>query len=134
MDAQDLRGDKTMVSSENEFYDSVRSDNPSPDVPGESIPQRYSAENAEAAHLSDPVLVTAREHLSRGDLARALHAYSHLIRRSRSLDEITPDLAQLIKSYPQDALLWQTLGDALTRSGNPDHAEKAYAQAEKLMR
>jgi Flp pilus assembly protein TadD len=113
-----------MLSPENEFYDSAPSD--------DSIPEA-SNEQVEAAYWGDPVLLTARDFSSGGDLPRALHAYRHLVQRGRSLDEIVPDLARLIKEYPQDARLWETLGDALTRSGNPDHAAQAYAQAEKLM-
>jgi tetratricopeptide (TPR) repeat protein len=114
-----------MLSPENEPYDPDSSDNPTSDA---------FAEQAETMPQTDPVLLTAREYASLGDLPRALHAFRHLLRRGRSLDEIVPDLARLIKTYPQDVRLWETLGDALARSGNSDHAAKAYAQAERLMR
>ena len=80
----------------------------------------------------DPILHTARDDVSRGDIARALHAYNHLIQRERLIDEILPDLARLAKSHPQDAQVWKTLGDALVRAGRFDHATQSYEQAQKL--
>lgn len=82
---------------------------------------------------ADPILLTARENLARGDLPRALHAYNHLIQRNRSLDEVLSDLAQLVKKYPRDPLVWQSLGDALVRAGNADHAARSHARARQLM-
>ena len=83
---------------------------------------------------ADPILQTAREGMTQGDLPRALHAYRHLIRRNKSVDEILPDLAQLVKKYPHDPQVWQTLGDALTRAGEADHAALSYERAEKLIK
>jgi peptide/nickel transport system permease protein len=78
------------------------------------------------------VLNTARDYAAREDISRALHAYSYLIRRGKSLDQVTADLARLTKRYPRDAQVWQTLGDALTRLGDADHAAQSYEQAQKL--
>jgi peptide/nickel transport system permease protein len=75
----------------------------------------------------------ARNDVSKGDLPLALHSYRHLIQRGRLINEILPDLARLIKQYPRDPQIWQTLGDALTRAGDTDHAAQSYAQARKLM-
>jgi len=80
----------------------------------------------------DPVLHTAREDLSRGDLPRALHAYDYLIRHNRLIEQVLPDLAQLAKKYPRDPQVWQSLGDALTRAGQSGHATQSYDQARKL--
>lgn len=82
---------------------------------------------------ADPILLTARDGVSRGDLTRALHAYNHLIRRNRSIGDVLPDLAQLVKQFPRDPHVWQALGDALTRSGNADHAAQSYDRARQLM-
>ncbi|PWB71995.1 MAG: hypothetical protein C3F07_12850 [Anaerolineales bacterium] len=79
----------------------------------------------------DPVLRAAREDLARGDLPRALHAYNHLVQRGRLIDEILPDLAQLVKKHPRDPRVWQTLGDALTQAGDSVHAAQSYEQARK---
>ena len=85
-----------------------------------------------AVNGTDPILRTAREDLARGEVARALHGYSHLIRRSRLVEEILPDLARLVKQHPHDPHAWQTLGDALSRAGRLEHAHQAYERAHKL--
>ena len=79
-----------------------------------------------------PILQTARESVSQGDLPRALHAYKHLIQRNRLVADLLPDLAHLVKKYPQDPQIWETLGDALARAGNADHANQSYERARKL--
>jgi hypothetical protein len=81
---------------------------------------------------TDPILRAAREDLARGDLARALHGYDHLVRRGKLMDEILPDLARLVKDHPHDPRAWQTLGDALARAGRAEHANQSYEQANKL--
>ena len=81
---------------------------------------------------ADPVLAAARGDVTRGDLSQALHAYGYLIRRNRQMDEVLPDLARLVKSHPGEPLLWQTLGDALSRAGRQEHANQSYEQAHKL--
>ena len=81
---------------------------------------------------ADPILVTARDYLSRGDLPQALHGYGFLIQRGRSMDEVLPDLARLAKSHPRDPQVWQALGDALTRAGRLEHADQSYERARKL--
>jgi peptide/nickel transport system permease protein len=79
----------------------------------------------------DPLLVAARADVQQGDLTRALHTYAHLIRRGRLVHQLLPDLAQLVKMYPRNPLVWQTLGDALASSGDMEHANQSYAQARK---
>ena len=81
---------------------------------------------------SNPVLITAREEAVRGNLSSALHAYGHLIRRGRLIEEILPDLARLVKAFPNDPQVWQTLGDALALAGDSTHADQSYEQARKL--
>jgi ABC-type dipeptide/oligopeptide/nickel transport system permease subunit len=81
---------------------------------------------------ADPILVTARDYLSRGDLPQALHGYGFLIQRGRSMDEVLPDLARLAKSHPRDPQVWQTLGDALRRAGRLEQANQSYQRADKL--
>lgn len=80
----------------------------------------------------DPVLVEARRNMADRDLSRALHAYGHLVWRNRCISDALPDLAQLVKQFPRDPRVWQTLGDALARAGDSDHAAKSYEQAQKL--
>lgn len=81
---------------------------------------------------ADPILRMARDDIARGDLPKALHGYSHLIRRDRLIDEILPDLARLARDHPRDPQVWQTLGDALARAGRLEHADQSYEQARKL--
>ena len=95
-------------------------------LPLEPIMQTLSSNGA------DRVLRTARDELARGDLSRALHAYRHLIHRNRLISELLPDLAQLVKKYPRDPDVWQTLGDALARADQAEHAAQSYERAQKL--
>ena len=81
---------------------------------------------------ADPILGAAREDIFSGDLTRGLHAYQHLIRRGRHVQEILSDLAQLARTHPRDPQIWHTLGDALTSAGDSEHATQSYNQAQKL--
>jgi peptide/nickel transport system permease protein len=81
---------------------------------------------------AERILLSARDGLSRDDLPRALHAYNHLIQRGKLIDEILPDLARLVKSNPREPEVWQTLGDALARSGQTEHASQFYERARRL--
>jgi Flp pilus assembly protein TadD len=87
----------------------------------------------EHSNGTDPVLFAARIFVMSGELHKALHCYQHLIRRGRQINEVLADLAQSVKQYPRDPQVWQTLGDALSRSGDATHAAQAYDQARKLM-
>ena len=100
---------------------------------GRQTSQSEPAVKASSLHDSTAVLLSAREALSRNELASALHAYHHLIQHNRLTDEILSDLARLAKKYPRDPQVWQTLGDALSRIGDAEHAAQSYAQARNLM-
>lgn len=86
-----------------------------------------------ASSNSAALLAVAREELSTGNIPLALHSYQHLIQRDKLLDEIIPDLAQLVKRFPREPQVWQILGDALTRAGDSIHATQSYEQARKLV-
>lgn len=103
----------------------------SPSAKGPGLPPE-PVQEASGTNRTEPILVSARENLSRGELSRALHAYSHLIQRGKLIDEILPDLARLVKSHPRNPQVWQTLGDALSRAGRTEHASQSYEQARKL--
>jgi len=49
-----------------------------------------------------------------------------------SLDEVTSDLAWLVKKYPREAQIWQIVGNTLDRMGDADHAAQSYDQTSKL--
>jgi peptide/nickel transport system permease protein len=80
----------------------------------------------------DPILVAARANVQQGDLSKALDAYSYLISRGRLVNQLLPELAQLVKKYPRHPQVWQTLGDALAQTGDLEHANQSYAQARKF--
>lgn len=101
----------------------------SPDV---SVPISEPVKKPSRTNGTDPILLTARERLARGELSHALNAYDHLIRRGRRIDDVLPDLARLAKDHPREPQVWQTLGDALARAGRSEHAKQSYEQARKL--
>jgi peptide/nickel transport system permease protein len=117
---------KTEPSPENILPDSVSAAL----TEGRSAGREYVVSNP---NRIDPILWSAGEALSRDDLPRALHAYDHLIQRNRCIDDVLSDLAQLIKKFPHDPQVWQTMGDALARAGDAEHAAQSHAQAHKLI-
>ena len=96
--------------------------------------QANPAEKPFPTPVVDPILVAARADVRQGDLIRALNAYAHLIRHGRLVSQLLPDLAQLVKQYPRNPQVWQTLGDALASTGDMEHASQSYAQAQKYSR
>ena len=80
----------------------------------------------------DPLLKAARNSLARQDLEQALHAYSHLSKHGRHMQEVIHDLVQVARKFPRYAQVWKALGDALTRAGNHEYAAKAYEQFRHL--
>jgi peptide/nickel transport system permease protein len=104
----------------------------SPEKEEQKIVETQPMQGATSTNGTDPVLLEARAELSQGDLSLALHAYNHLIRRGRQIDEVLIDLARLVRSHPRDPQVWQTLGDALTRAERVEQANQSYEQARKL--
>jgi peptide/nickel transport system permease protein len=106
-------------------------------VQGQPLPAWQEALQANPAEkpfptpVVDPILVAARADVRQGDLTRALNGYAHLIRHGRLVSQLLPDLAQLVKQYPRNPQVWQTLGDALASTGDLEHASQSYAQARK---
>ena len=129
------RKDQTKPSPEGEALSIAVSATLPQEIPlaAKQVLQPAPVESGSSPNGADAVLLEARKALSLDDLPRALHAYNHMIRRGKLLDVVTSDLARLLRKYPRDAQLWQTLGDALTRSGDADHAAQSYQQASKLM-
>ncbi len=102
------------------------------------IPLKQSVQPAPVTKIStsnggNAVLLAAREEVSNGNIPLALHSYQHLIRRGKLLDEVVPDIAKLVKKSPRDPQAWQTLGDALARTGDVVHATQSYEQARRLV-
>jgi hypothetical protein len=126
------RKDETPVSTEVETSSSVSVIPETPLVASAQVSAPEPEQRAPSVDGADRILRAAREDLGRGDLSKALHGYSHLIRRGRLVDEILPDLARLVREHPREPDAWQTLGDALTRAGRLDHANQSYEQGRKL--
>jgi len=80
----------------------------------------------------DSVLATARNAIGHKDIKGAMHAYSHLINRDRNVNAVIRDLAEIARKNPLEPQVWRALGDALTRNGEIEDAQHAYAQADKL--
>jgi peptide/nickel transport system permease protein len=80
------------------------------------------------------ILQTARDAVIHGSLSKALEAYSFLVRRSRLLDTVVKDLTALARLFPGEPKLWKILGDALASSGNQAYADKAYVQADLVLK
>jgi hypothetical protein len=98
---------------------------------------RYSMETSLSPHKVTPlevrnsiILQVARDAVVNRDLSKALEAYGFLVHHSRLPDIVISDLAALARLFPNEPLLWKTLGDALTSVGKCSYADKAYAQAE----
>jgi peptide/nickel transport system permease protein len=86
-----------------------------------------------SAFAPDPVLAVARNAIGYKDIDAALHAYTHLIRRDRDINDVIRDLAQVAHKYPREPRVWQVLGDALARNGETEDAQRAYARARKVL-
>lgn len=86
-----------------------------------------------SAFAPDPVLAIARNAIGYKDIDAALHAYTHLIRRDRDINDVIRDLAQVARKYPRESRVWQVLGDALARNGETEDAQRAYARARKVL-
>ena len=79
-----------------------------------------------------PLLQIARDALARSDYDHAIHAYSHLIKHRRHLNEIRQDMIDRVRQSPDQSLSWKLLGDVLTQEGKNEYAEKAYEQVRTL--
>lgn len=68
----------------------------------------------------------ARIALESGEINDALSHYSKLIEEDTEIDAVIQDLKSAIEKTPQEPMLWQTLGDALMKSGQLSKAIDAY--------
>ena len=80
----------------------------------------------------DPLLLIARDAIAEQKMDQAMHAYSHLIKHHKHVNEIRQDLVHIVRLHPRHAIVWTLLGDALTQEGNHEYASKAYEQARGL--
>ena len=74
----------------------------------------------------EDLLEGSRQALASGDTASATEMYSDMIKRKESLDSVIEDLRIAVDRAPDNADLWQVLGDAYMRDDKTDEAIDAY--------
>ncbi|UCF29097.1 MAG: helix-hairpin-helix domain-containing protein, partial [Chloroflexota bacterium] len=83
---------------------------------------------------SHPDLQDAWTKINEGEVDAAVSQYTEMINRDEHLDEVIRDLQEALVKYPQDASLYQSLGDAYMHSNMLDEALDAYNRAEDLIK
>jgi competence ComEA-like helix-hairpin-helix protein len=83
---------------------------------------------------SHPDLQGAWTNINEGEIDAAVSQYTELIKRDEHLDEVIRDLQEALVKYPQDASLYQSLGDAYMHSNMLDEALDSYNRAEDLIK
>ncbi len=83
---------------------------------------------------SHPDLQDAWTKINEGEVDAAVSHYTEMINRDEHLDEVIRDLQEALVKYPQDASLYQSLGDAYMHSNMLDEALDAYNRAEDLIK
>jgi len=72
------------------------------------------------------LLDRSRLALASGDFAGAAKSYGQLIKGRRSLDKVIADLQIALDRSPENAGLWQCLGDAYMKADQVSEAIDAY--------
>jgi predicted Zn-dependent protease len=80
------------------------------------------------------ILTTARDHVHAKQLDEGAREYIKLIKKGKFLDEVVGDLRSTVDQFPDNVMLWQTLGDAYMRTNRLQNALDAYSKAEELLR
>jgi len=83
------------------------------------------APSPEVRKKEDP-LERSRQALASGDTQAAVETYGDLVKRKESLDRVIEDLRIAVDRTPDNADLWQILGDAYMRDDQTDEAIDAY--------
>jgi competence ComEA-like helix-hairpin-helix protein len=81
-----------------------------------------------------PELQEAWSSISNGEIDAAVDQYSQLIKSDQHLDEVIRDLQEALGKYPNDASLYQSLGDAYLHANMLQEALDAYNRAEDLIK
>jgi tetratricopeptide (TPR) repeat protein len=106
------------------------------DEPEDVEPEPIAAEPAapetpDTAKAGSP-LDTAHLGLDHGDIEGAVAIYEDLIQESKELDGIIAKLTQVLAEDPNQALLWQTLGDAYMNNDQLNEAIQAYQKGTEV--
>ena len=91
----------------------------------EAEPIVEEAPSPEVRKKEDP-LERSRQALASGDTQAAVESYGDLVKRKESLDSVIEDLRIAVDRTPDNADLWQILGDAYMRDDQTDEAIDAY--------
>jgi hypothetical protein len=78
---------------------------------------------------ADERLRLAQSACEKGDLDQAIRVYDSLVSSGAYLDKIIDDLAEAVKSYPTNYLLYQVMGDAMMKDGRLQSALETYREA-----
>jgi competence ComEA-like helix-hairpin-helix protein len=76
----------------------------------------------------------ARSALTEGNLSQAMDSYARIIASNQELDLVARDLEEAAYRFPEEADVWQNLGDAYLRLEQVQAALKSYIKAEQLLR
>jgi tetratricopeptide (TPR) repeat protein len=94
--------------------------------PEEKVAEVESEAPRAEAKKKEDLLEQSRQALASGDPQAAIEIYGDLIKRKESLDSVIEDLRIAVDRTPENADLWQTLGDAYMRDDQTDEAIDAY--------
>ena len=81
-----------------------------------------------------PELQEAWNSITEGEVDAAVDQYTKLIKQDQHLDEVIRDLQEALVKYPEDASLYQSLGDAYLHANMLQEALDAYNRAEDLIK
>lgn len=106
---------------------------PSPELPQEEEPVLGTAPELPEIVPSEILFESAQEAIATGHFDEAASAYSQVIREGKLLEETIHALRSAVEQYPDNLELWQTLGDAYSKSNQLQEALNAYTMAEELI-
>ena len=99
---------------------------PTPTPPVMAAPTPRRAPAAKRVVDDAELLDRSRLALASGDFAGAANSYGQLIKGRRSLDKVIADLQIALDRSPENAGLWQCLGDAYMKTDQVSEAIDAY--------
>jgi tetratricopeptide (TPR) repeat protein len=109
-----------------EWQPEAEAETPAPPPPKPAPPRKKPADTEK--------LDAARQDISIGNLEEAVKTYNKLVKRGKMVEEIIMDIQEALRKHPVDVGLWQTLGDAYTRTDRLQDALDSYSKAEDLLR
>jgi tetratricopeptide (TPR) repeat protein len=101
------------------------------DGEGPVTPEPVSEEIAAPSQAGSP-LETAHLGLEHGDIEAAVAIYAGLIQENQELGGIIAKLSEVLSRDPNQALLWQTLGDAYMNNDQLNEAIEAYQKGTEV--